>query len=706
MTYEQAVELAKRKEDAGYRFLYESTYRDKYYIALKYMQNEEDALDVLQDAYMKAFDKLDTLHEAEKFPAWLGMIVANTAKNTLAKKKPILFSEMSTENDEGDYFEYQIEDEKIENQPELSYTKEETKELVRQLISSLSEEQRLCILMFHIEDMSIREIAETLECSENTVKSRLNYGRKNLKAKAEELQKKGCKLYGIAPLPLLLYLLRMEAAAYLPETGIAELLTYQGFMEHVCRCNPIPDTPLVDGSNPISEPILSGGNNPPPDATLSGGTNPAGQAAGMAGKAAKQAFIHTVAGKVTVGIVAVVIAAGVAATVIHNLPSDDEDTVITESSEEETQESSDMNETEEDAQTTETKEDDEDIPMADVDYSNFTGLTKEEMTAMLAYAPAEYSGGGMSDEDIETFLIHLLYTNGMNIDLGKTGTADYQTQWNTEIINKMLSAMEVPVMTDENVEYWTNKGFQVSGKVVIQASPTANEFCTGEILSAFYNSEQMQITYTVTTQIRHNDERGTEENTDTRTAIFVPNTDGKYILSGIKQGKESANDDGNQQSTTTDWKSAYSEVINDPAGWLRNTQNVDASLLDGLSNYQYALFDMNQDGTPELIFNAWTSDNFVDWFFCTYSKADGAYMIANQEWDFRQSLVICNNQLVWFYYDSFSPDVSITSITMTPIKIENSGEIYSGAVESAPETKQLELYSVDDTSYISEYTAE
>lgn len=720
MTYEQAVELAKRKEDAGYRFLYESTYRDKYYIALKYMQNEEDALDVLQDAYMKAFDKLDTLHEAEKFPAWLGMIVANTAKNTLAKKKPILFSEMSTENDEGDYFEYQIEDEKIENQPELSYTKEETKELVRQLISSLSEEQRLCILMFHIEDMSIREIAETLECSENTVKSRLNYGRKNLKAKAEELQKKGCKLYGIAPLPLLLYLLRMEGAAYLPEAGIAELLTYQKFMEHVSKCKSMLEISFAEGNSSMSEKTfadssdsisgktLSDGNNLTPERGLSGGTNPAGQAAGMAGKAAKQAFIHTVAGKVTVGIVAVVIAAGVAAAVIHNLPSNDEGTVITENSEEKTQESSDMNETDADAQSTEAEETMENTPMSDEDYSNLIngGLTKEEMTAMLAYAPAEYSGGGMSDEDIETFLIHLLYTNGMNIDLGKTGTADYQTQWNTEIINKMLSAMEVPVMTDENVAYWTNKGFQVSGKVVIQVPPTGNEFCTGEILAAFYNSEQMQITYTVTTQIRHNDERGTEENTDTRTAIFVPDADGKYVLSGIKQGKESANDDGNQQGTTTDWKSAYSEVINDPAGWLRNTQNVDASLLDGLSNYQYALFDMNEDGTPELIINAWTSDNFVDWFFCTYSKADGAYMIANQEWDFRQSLVICNNQLAWFYYDSFSPDVSITSITMTPIKIENSGEIYSGAVESAPETKQLELYSVDDTSYISEYTAE
>lgn len=195
MTYEQAVELARKRDDAGFRFLYESTYREKYYIALKYMQNEDDALDVLQDAYIRAFDKLDTLDKAERFPAWLGMIVVNTAKNALVKKKPILFSEMSIETEREEPFEFQIEDERIENQPELSYTQEETRKLVRQMISSLSEEQRHCILMYYMEDMSIREIAEALGCSENTVKSRLNYGRKNLKAKGTELQEKGYMIY-------------------------------------------------------------------------------------------------------------------------------------------------------------------------------------------------------------------------------------------------------------------------------------------------------------------------------------------------------------------------------------------------------------------------------------------------------------------------------------------------------------------------------
>lgn len=706
MTYEQAVELAKRREEAGYQFLYESTYRDKYYIALKYMKNEDDALDVLQDAYMKAFDKLDTLYEAEKFPAWLGMIVANTAKNALAKKKPVLFSEMGTENEDGDAFEYQIEDENIGNQPELSYTKEETRELVQQLIDSLSEEQRLCILMFHIEEMSIREIAEILDCSENTVKSRLNYGRKNLKTKAEELEKRGYKLYGIAPLPLLLYLLRVECTDYLAGANIAEMLTYQKFMEHIDNFNHISDTPLADGGNSLSESGLSGGNNPIPSQTLSGEASLTRQAANVTGNAVKQTFIHTVVGKITVAVIAALIAAGVIIAVIQNKPSEDSGTAITGSSEENTQEISEAEVTDTDAQTTETKEADEDIPMEDADYSNLTGLKKEEMIAMLAYAPSEYSGGDMTDGDIETFLSHLLYSNAMNIDLGQTTTADYRSQWDTKTINKMLSVMGIPEMTEENAEYWAGKGFQVSGNTVSQIPPTPNDSCIGEIASAVYNSEQMQITYMVTTRISYHDESGTEESKDTRTAIFVPNADGKYVLSRIKQGTEGENEDENSGSEVADWRTAYIKVINDPVSWLRDTQKVDASLLGGLSNYQYTLFDMNQDDTPELIISAWTSDNFVDWFFCTYSEAEGAYMIASQEWNFRQSLVICNNQLAWYYYDSFSPDVSITSITMTLNEINNTGEIYSGAMESAPEIEELKCYPIEDVSYISEYTAE
>ena len=209
MDLKTAIAQAVKGDERGFAYLYEQTYQKKYYLALQYMKNKEAAEDVLQEAYFKAFQKLPTLQNPEAFEGWLGMIVANTAKNMLAKKNPMLFSELAVDG-EGEEYVYDVEDDNPENQPELAYTQEETKELVHEMMDTLSEEQRMCILMFHIENISISEIARTMDCSENTVKSRLNYGRKNLKSKAEEMQKKGYRLYSVAPIPLLLYLLSTD----------------------------------------------------------------------------------------------------------------------------------------------------------------------------------------------------------------------------------------------------------------------------------------------------------------------------------------------------------------------------------------------------------------------------------------------------------------------------------------------------------------
>lgn len=230
--YALAVSQALAGRQEGYDLLYQGTYQKKFYIAKKYMGNDSDAQDVLQDAYVQAFSKLDTLKEPNKFPGWLGMIVANTAKNALQKKKMVFFSDLEGTNDEGEAMELQWEDTNVSRQPEMAYTEKETQEMVRMMIDALPEDQRMCILMFHLEGASIREIAEAMECSENTVKSRLNYGRKGIKKQSQELQKRGYKLYNMAPLPLLLFLLNSEENAFLasgnlvipPITSILERL--------------------------------------------------------------------------------------------------------------------------------------------------------------------------------------------------------------------------------------------------------------------------------------------------------------------------------------------------------------------------------------------------------------------------------------------------------------------------------------------------
>lgn len=204
MDFQKAVLLSVNGKEEGFLYLYQSTYQKSYYIALKYMKQEEAALDVLQDSYVKAFKNLKQLQDADKFPSWFAKIVASTALDALKKRRVLLFSQME-EGDSG--IEALIEDERIDTQPELSYDKAETSRLVQEIIDTLSDEQRMCIVMFYAEEMSVKEIAETLGISENTVKSRLNYGRKHIKEKVLELEQKGTKLYTISPVAFFLYLL-------------------------------------------------------------------------------------------------------------------------------------------------------------------------------------------------------------------------------------------------------------------------------------------------------------------------------------------------------------------------------------------------------------------------------------------------------------------------------------------------------------------
>ena len=86
MTYTEAVEKALKGDAEGFDFLYNATKNNKYYLALRYVKDEEGAKDVLQDAYIRAWKNLDKLKEPEKFDSWLAQIVVNTAKNELVKR--------------------------------------------------------------------------------------------------------------------------------------------------------------------------------------------------------------------------------------------------------------------------------------------------------------------------------------------------------------------------------------------------------------------------------------------------------------------------------------------------------------------------------------------------------------------------------------------------------------------------------------------
>lgn len=562
MTYTEAIDLARAGEERGYGFLYEKTYKSKYYLALQYMKNEEEAEDVLQEAYIKAFSKLDTLENPEAFQGWLGMIVANTAKNMLAKKRPLLFSDLAVD-DEGEAFEYQIEDDDLEVQPELSYTRQETKELVHELIDSLSEEQRLCILMFHIEGIPISEIARTMECSENTVKSRLNYGRKNLRMKAEDLQKKGYKLYSVAPLPLFLMLLRSEET-YLAAEGIlsaaGKLVADQVFAS------------LSSGEGVLSttEAVTDAVKGMSKEATKTAGSavkaKDALEAAGKAG------ILHTTAGKAAAIVLGICVAGGATFFGVSQVMEARQEAKEAEVQEEiERQKEKEKKE----EQAKEPKE------VKDSDYSSLIAgnLTKEELEYVLSYGPEEIPNGGFSMEDYMRILNTLCEpserTGGPVQYYGST--PDYMPQYSVKDVNRLFESFSDFQFTEENdVEQGDYGDVNVDGEKIMFWAATENHVREATITSAEYNSEEMELYYTYS-RGAYGDESYIAE----KKAILKPNSEGLFKIVSIEEISREALDDSQptqrkKETVKEDIPTgSYSYVA--PVGGLRASMTIQSS---------------------------------------------------------------------------------------------------------------------------------
>ncbi|MBR0373212.1 MAG: RNA polymerase sigma factor [Mogibacterium sp.] len=197
--------------------LYNLTYNDVYSTAKFLVKDEDAALDILQDSYIKAFASMNALSDPSKFRPWIKRIAHNMAIDQLRRKKPVVFSSM-TESEDDALPEFR--DDHAENLPDVSLDQQETARLVREILDSLPDEQRTCITLYYYEQMSVREIAVELGIPEATVKSRLQYGRRKIEAAVRDLEKKGTKLYGLAPLPFFLLLLRNYEAQL--ATGVSD----------------------------------------------------------------------------------------------------------------------------------------------------------------------------------------------------------------------------------------------------------------------------------------------------------------------------------------------------------------------------------------------------------------------------------------------------------------------------------------------------
>ena len=136
-----------------------------YRISMSMLKNEHDAQDAVSETILKAYENLHKLRKEEYFKTWLIRILINECKKVLKKssKTTLLENEKLPEISDRDnpYISIEIGD----------------------VIDSLPQKIRLVVIMFYVEDYSIKEIKRVLNIPEGTVKSRLNKGRTLLKEK-------------------------------------------------------------------------------------------------------------------------------------------------------------------------------------------------------------------------------------------------------------------------------------------------------------------------------------------------------------------------------------------------------------------------------------------------------------------------------------------------------------------------------------------
>ena len=213
----ELVEKAVEGDQQAVAVLYERTNRKAYYLALQLVKDQDQAQDILQDAYLKVFTNLGMLQQPENFQGWLDTIVINKSKDYLKKKKPVLFSQMAAKDEEES--EPDFEDESGYFSPEKRADYGETKRLIQEMIDRLPEAQRMAVVLYYLENLPVARIARIMECSEGTVKSRLNYGRKSIKEQVLALEKKGTKLYCMPLVPFLYWMFRQQVLSAVVQTA-------------------------------------------------------------------------------------------------------------------------------------------------------------------------------------------------------------------------------------------------------------------------------------------------------------------------------------------------------------------------------------------------------------------------------------------------------------------------------------------------------
>jgi len=187
-TDDKSLVQAAQKGDMGAFEELVARHRDKIYArAYSMMRNEEEAIDLSQEAWVKAWQRLKQFQGESSFGTWMTRIVINLCLDQLRRHKRQRAESIEAMDEESGGVERQMP--VVTVNPTEGLERVELRQRIDQALSQLSEAHRTAIVLCEFEGMEYKEIAKAMECSIGTVMSRLFYARRKMAALLSDLKK-------------------------------------------------------------------------------------------------------------------------------------------------------------------------------------------------------------------------------------------------------------------------------------------------------------------------------------------------------------------------------------------------------------------------------------------------------------------------------------------------------------------------------------
>ena len=245
--FSRYVHGALAGDETAYETLYNLTKDALFFAILNITKNEQEAISIMKESYTNAFENLTSLKKPEIFDVWLNRIASYSAYISITEKNPDAF------NNVAEKFEWNDED-NFDQLPQETIDDKDTRNVVKEIIENLPDDQRLLIIMHYYQEMSLSAIVSTLDLPENTVMCILSYAREGIKKEIAKAESEGrlMRSVSLGAVPFTLMELAKSQFLFHPAPPISSIIT-----------PPTNAEPIIEEKNDIQA-IL---NIPSPDAS-------------------------------------------------------------------------------------------------------------------------------------------------------------------------------------------------------------------------------------------------------------------------------------------------------------------------------------------------------------------------------------------------------------------------------------------------------